>query len=141
MLHRLVITVTSPWSESKIRGDVVRGRIEKIWKNESRDGKAYWVLSIDGERYSVWDEDLMQGLEEGLTVAFDAKQSGDFNNITDIEVARLRRRLSSQKKVRLSCLRSASIVLANANLEPEKKEKLALEIAQRFERYVTDDQR
>ena len=46
----------------------MKGVIEKIWENKTEDGKAYLVLRIGGEKYSVWDKKYMEGLVEGSAV-------------------------------------------------------------------------
>ena len=52
--------------------------IEKIWENQTRDKKKYHVLEIGGEKYSVWDNKLIEGLGEGSRIEYDWKRSGDF---------------------------------------------------------------
>ena len=34
----------------------MKGIIEQIWENESKNGQPYLTVQIDGERYSVWDD-------------------------------------------------------------------------------------
>jgi len=52
--------------------------IEKIWENQTRDKKKYHVLEIGREKYSVWDNKLIEGLGEGSRIEYDWKRSGDF---------------------------------------------------------------
>ena len=63
----------------------MKGVIEEIWKNETDDGKPYFVLRIGGDKYSVWDKKYMEGLEEGSTVEYESAQSGKFKKITDLK--------------------------------------------------------
>ena len=42
----------------------MKGVIDKIWENKIDDGKAYFVLKIGREKYSIWDKKYMEGLEE-----------------------------------------------------------------------------
>jgi hypothetical protein len=49
----------------------MKGEIEKIWKNQTSDGRRYNVLQIGGERYSLWEEDYLDRLQEGQTLEFD----------------------------------------------------------------------
>ena len=47
----------------------MKGEIEKIWKNQTADGRRYDVLQIGGERYSLWEEDYFDKFqEEGTSV-------------------------------------------------------------------------
>ena len=45
----------------------MEGKVEKIWENE-KNGKKYWVMAIDGERYSVWDVKYINCISEGSVV-------------------------------------------------------------------------
>lgn len=62
----------------------MKGEIEKIWKNETSDGRKYNVLQIGGERYSLWEGDYLDKLQEGQTLEFDFRESGEFKNINKI---------------------------------------------------------
>ena len=62
----------------------MKGEIERIWKNETEDGRKYEVLQINGERYSLWDENYLDEIQEGQTLEFDFMESGDFKNITKV---------------------------------------------------------
>jgi hypothetical protein len=97
----------------------VKGEIEKIWKNETADGRRYEVLQIGGERYSLWEEDYLDKLQEGQTLEFDFRESGDFKNISQIyEPKDTGKEPSSEEKppeysdqrtrktIRMSCLKS-----------------------------------
>ena len=33
----------------------MKGTIEQIWENKSRNGEKYLTVQMNGERYSVWD--------------------------------------------------------------------------------------
>ena len=121
----------------------MKGLIEKLWENQDRKGRRYLVLEIAGERYSLWDEDLMNGLDEGLVVEYEWKQSGKYKNLTEIEPERaysasVRAEKRDKDMVRMSCLKSAAAVLASCELEPDKKGEHTLELAKSFERYITD---
>ena len=52
----------------------MKGLIEQLWENHDRKGQRYLVLEIAGERYSLWDEALMDNLEEGLVVDYYANK-------------------------------------------------------------------
>jgi len=120
----------------------MQGRINKIWENESKDGKKYWVLGIDGRRYSVWDEDYMKDLGEGSLIEYSCKKSGKYNNITDIKKIQTDEPYSNRKDeqiIRMSCLKSASELLSGIDLEPEKKADVAIGIARKFQKYVREE--
>ena len=122
----------------------MKGLVEKLWDNTDRKGRRYLVLEIGGERYSLWDEQQMDGLQDGLVVDYEWKQSGNFRNITEIEPEKQYSASARAKKrdrdiVRMSCLKSAASLLSASELEPNEKGNLTLELAHRFERYITTD--
>ena len=126
----------------------MKGVIDKIWKNETDDGKPYLVLRIGGEKYSVWDQKYMEGIEEGSTVEYESAQSGKFKKITDMRKIDLEpgidpserkpRNRSGQEIVRMSCIRSAAALVADFGAPPEEKAEITLGLARRFEKYVID---
>ena len=93
----------------------MKGEVEKLWKNKTEDGRKYEVFQINGERYSLWEEDYLDKIQEGQALEFDYKESGDFKNITKIyepgegksneKNCGCRR---SEQIVKMSSLRSAS---------------------------------
>ena len=62
----------------------MKGEVEKVWKNKTEDGRRYEVFQIGGERYSLWEEDYLDRIQEGQSLEFDFKESGEFRNITEI---------------------------------------------------------
>jgi hypothetical protein len=106
----------------------MRGAIEKIWENKTKDDKKYHVLEIGGEKYSVWDSKLLDGIEEGATVDYEWKASGDFKKITGIQKiendfkpeAYIPDR-KSMEIIRMSCLRSASEILHGSTSTPWRR--------------------
>jgi hypothetical protein len=125
---------------------MVQGRVERIWENE-RNGKPYWVLRIDGERYTVWNPEQLQGVEEGSLVVYEYKQSGRYRNITGLipvrpaESAQPYVSERDLRVIRLSCLRSATQMLYNIEMNWEEKIKSTLDLAREFERYVIGEAR
>ena len=122
----------------------MRGTIEQVWENESRKGQKYLTVQVGGERYSVWDDKYFDVLREGVTIDYDFRQSGNFKNMTDIEPVNgngsgSRSYLPNTKDrqiARMSCLKSASEILAPVQLDPDKKKDLTIDTARFFERYV-----
>jgi len=123
----------------------MKGEVEKIWKNETEDGRKYEVFQINGERYSVWEEGYLDRIQEGQSLKFDFKESGDFKNITKIyenpepgpeepgyEDHKLKR------TIRMSCLKSASRVLTGSKIPYKNRADKAIEIAKKFEKYIDD---
>lgn len=121
----------------------MKGRIEGIEEKHTKNGRTYLLLSIDGQNYSLWDGKLFEGLREGDLVEYKWKQSGDYRNITEIEPAKEPsgngQRIREVQILKMSCLKSASAILANLGCEPEERVSLTIEAARRFEKYVTGD--
>ena len=116
----------------------MEGRIDKIWENE-KNGKRYWVLSINGEKYSVWDEKYMNGLSEGSSVDYNWKKSGDFRKITDIRKLDVQPIYSKNEQIiRMSCIKSAAVLVSDFDADPDEKGEVALGIARKFEQYVIE---
>lgn len=119
--------------------------VDKIWENETSNGKKYWVLQIGDERYSVWDSELVEGLNEGDRIEYEWRKSGDYKKITVLTRYPPGEALDSQPSrkdmqiIRMSCLRSATEVLSGTNAKLDKKIEMALDIAKQFEKYVRED--
>ena len=60
----------------------MRGSIEQVWQNESRKGRKYRTIQIGRERYGVREEKCFGALQEGVTIDFEVKESGDFGHPT-----------------------------------------------------------
>ena len=119
----------------------MKGLIDKLLEREDRKGRRYLVLEIGGERYSLWDEDMMDGLGEGRMIEYEWKQSGKYKNLTNVKAVPgyISSRSSEERDmdmIRMSCLKSAASLLAPSDLPPEKKGGLTLELAKQFERYI-----
>jgi len=125
----------------------MKGEVEKVWKNETQDGRRYEVLQISGERYSLWEEDYLDRVQEGQSLEFDFRESGEFKNITKIyekpesgsEEKRNEYDGRNRKIVRMSCLRSASKVLTGSRIPSQERAEKTIEIAKKFEKYVNND--
>jgi len=125
----------------------MKGEVEKVWKNETQDGRRYEVLQINGERYSLWEEDYLDRVQEGQSLEFDFRESGEFKNITKIyekpesgsEEKRNEYDGRNRKIVRMSCLRSASQILGGSRIPAGERAEKTIEIAKKFEKYIEDD--
>jgi len=124
----------------------MKGEVEKVWKNQTEDGRNYEVLQINGERYSLWDENYLDRIPEGRMLEFEYRESGDFRNITriyDPDGGEAKEDNYGTKRlkqiVKMSCLRSASRILAGSEVpSPERTEK-TIEAARRFEKYLNEE--
>jgi len=125
----------------------MKGEVEKVWKNETQDGRRYEVLQINGDRYSLWEEDYLDRIQEGQSLEFDFRESGDFKNITKIyekpetgpEEKRNEYDGRNRKIIRMSCLRSASQILGGSRIPAGERAEKTIEIAKKFEKYVNND--
>jgi len=124
----------------------MKGEVEKVWKNETVDGRKYEVFQINGERYSLWEEDYLDKIQEGQSLEFDFKESGDFKNIIEIyEPSKNEEKepgYEDQKPkriIRMSSLRSASRVLAGSKIPYQNRADRAIETAKKFEKYIDDE--
>lgn len=126
----------------------MRGVIEQVWDNESRNGQQYRTVQIDGERYAVWDNKYFDMLQEGAAIDYELKQSGKFTHLTDIapvdnggngEFPPYQPNHKDRQIARMSCLKSASEILAPVQLEPEAKKRKVIDTARFFERYVFEE--
>ena len=123
----------------------MQGTVDKLWRNQRPDGSEYWVLSIDGQRYSAFEPDLMRGIEAGHRVEFAFTQSRGHRNLTALK------RLSpgpgdtstlpspspeALRIVRTSCLRTAAELLSGSTMLPEQKLLAAAKMAERLEEHV-----
>ena len=123
----------------------MKGEVEKVWKNQTEDGRKYEVFQINGERYSLWEENYLDKIQEGQALEFDFRESGDFKNITKIyersnEIEGNREYDDKRVKriIKMSCLRSASRVLTGSRIPYDSRADKTIEIAKRFEKYVDD---
>ena len=120
------------------------GKIEKVWENEAQNGQPYIVVSIEGQRYSLFDKDFLGKLQEGDVVEYDWKKAGKFRNIRNLERVEFQPQLSAipdkdRQILRMSCVKSASTIFSDLQAEPQQKVDLTLSAARQFERYITED--
>ena len=126
----------------------MKGIIEQIWENESKNGQQYLTVQIDGERYSVWDDKHFDQLQEGAEIEYEFRQSGNFKNITEVsnpaqseqnDGPPMYHNDRDRQITRLSCLKSAAQILAPAQVDPDTKRGLVIDTARVFERYVGEN--
>ena len=130
----------------------MQGQIKKIWENETSSGQRYWAVSIEGQRYNIWNPKHISGLTEGDYVSYEFKESGRYRNISKIDRIEdpptsgpgspstehgYRAPDRNAQIVRMSVLRSAAEVLYNSDMPWEEKGRYTIELARQFERYVT----
>ena len=119
----------------------MRGIIENVWENESKNGKEYLTVQIEGERYSVWDKKYFDQLHEGLEIEYDVRESGNFKNINDIRPVERSNQAGhynnhkDKQITRLSCLKSASEICAPLHMELDTKRDTVIDTARFFERF------
>jgi hypothetical protein len=123
----------------------VQGTVDKIWHNQRADGSEYWVLLIDGQRYSTWDKSLVANVQEGDLVEFAFTHSGRYRNLTALKrlpsspfvtADRLLPCAGTLRSIRTSCLRTAAEMLKDTTLLPEQKVSLSIAMAKRLENHV-----
>ncbi|MFX1562188.1 MAG: hypothetical protein ACFFDP_02645 [Promethearchaeota archaeon] len=121
------------------------GRIDQLWDNETDKGKPYQVLAIGDERYSFWDKKQFGKFRKGDTVEFDWKQSGEYKNITTIDLTETGSNASdgsndkNERIVKMSSLKTAGMVLGPLDMEPREKVLLTVDTARYFEKYINDE--
>ena len=121
------------------------GRIDQLWDNKTDKGQPYQVLAIGDDRYSFWDKKQLGKFRKGDTVEFDWKQAGEYKNITNIELTEADNNDNNssngkdQRIVKMSCLKSAGMVLGPMDIEPKKKVLATVSVAQYFERYINNE--
>ena len=109
----------------------MKGVIDRIFENTTKKKMPYWVLSIGGENYSVWDKKFMEGLQEGATVEYEWVASGDFKKVTEIRKIDMEPGLEREEKaytrnqqiVRMSCIKSATVLVSNFDATSRRKGK------------------
>ena len=122
----------------------MKGTIEQVWDNESKNGQRYLTVQIGGERYTVWDAEYFDQLQQGAEIDYDFRQSGNFKNITELRAPTQNQETPvyhndrDRQITRLSCLKSAAQILAPAQVDPDAKSGLVIDTARVFERYVSE---
>jgi len=129
-----------------------KGVVSRIWQNETRGGKPYWVLSIQTEqgefiRYSVWNWKMLEGIHEGDMITYKFQQKGNYNNITEIlrteklgaateEMLQYQMAGRLEQIARMSAIKSATQLLSTYDGDPKERMIKTLETAKEFEKYI-----
>ncbi len=121
------------------------GKVDNVWKNERADGSEYWVVSIDGKRYSTWDGTVAGNVQSGDPVEFAFTTSGRYRNLTALKRAPVGSAPADElvqlppepvRIIRMNCLRTAAEMLKDSTLLPEQKASMAIALAARLEAHV-----
>lgn len=126
----------------------MKGMIDRIFENTTKKKTPYWVLSIGGENYSVWDKKFMEGLHEGAMVEYEWAASGDFKKVTDIKKVEMEPNFErpgksnsrDQQIIRMSCIKSAVVLTSSYDKHPNDRAEITLGIARNFEKYITENE-
>jgi len=90
-------------------------------------------------------ENWIGKLQEGDIVEYDWKKAGEFKNITTIELTEAGNNDyngsngKDQRIVKMSCLKSAGMVLGPMDIEPKRKVLAAVSVAKYFEQYINNE--
>lgn len=124
----------------------MRGTIDKVWENETKEGKPWRRLQIDDESYSLWEKKLFGVAQEGARVEFAFREKGDFKTITELAVAQVSDPYQEQgngrgsdKQIqisRLSLLKTAVELLKDEGPADDRILNAVIRIAMRMEEYV-----
>ena len=123
----------------------MQGTVSNIWHNQRADGSEYWVVSIDGQRYSVWEKSTIDGVREGDAVEFAFTNSGRYRKLTAIKSTKsstashedgLQSSSESLQTVKMNCLRAAAAMIKDAAISPEQKVSLAIGMARGLEDHI-----
>lgn len=127
----------------------MRGKLEKI-EERGKGEKRYWMISIDGDNYSVWKPEYLEGLEVGSTVDYEFSRKGRFRNITDLRVASGDAPAQAESGppvesegfvpndliTNMTSLKYAAMTMQNAEGDPVDKAVKTLEISEVYKAYM-----
>lgn len=110
----------------------MRGDIARVQEKKSKSEKKFWLLSIDGKNYGIWDKSLVDDLKQGDTIESCWIENRGYRVITSLRKTSIK----DDQIIRMGCLSSASRLVSATGINPQKRKKLALEMAKEFEEYV-----
>ena len=129
-----------------------KGKVSRIFQNETRGGKPYWVVAIQTgpgqfDRISAWDYNLLAGINEGDTISYKAMEKGKYSNLIEIskteksnvglsDVIEYHGGGSIDQIRRMNASKTASQLLVDYKGSPEEKIKKTIEAARELEKYI-----
>ncbi len=145
----------------------MKGKIDALWQNKTRDGTPYMAVQIGDDRYTVWNEEYFGQFKRGDAVEFKYVNKGKYKNILEMSGAAPEsdgkgaapyagpaapeepaekpfKPFLSPKDLhiaRMSALKTAAYVsggLLDPKLDPSEKTDFIIDLARQFERYITD---
>jgi len=114
----------------------LKGNVEVKEVKETKKGKKYGYLEIDGERYSCWDLSKISDVARGDTVDFTYKENDDgFRNLNFIRKTKPEASAKDTHIAKSVCLKAATDLItqlgATAESRPnsaDHRKALALEV-------------
>jgi len=142
----------------------MKGKIDALWQNKTRDGTPYMAVQIGDDRYTVWNQEYFGQFKRGDAVEFKYVNKGKYKNILEMAGAAPEgetkattdppapeepaekpfKPFMSPKDLhiaRMSALKTAAYLssgLVDPKLDPSEKTDFILDLARQFERYITD---
>ena len=130
---------------------MVEGKIQKVYKNLTKEGTSYLIIEVDNMKYGVWDKKLFGLCTEGQNITFTYQQKGDYKNILNIEGSETvnnqpknlikPREITMQKMNALN--NSVNLLKIMAENDLLQKEEISVErvfmLADRFMAYITQE--
>lgn len=128
-----------------------KGVVNRIWQNETRKKKPYWVVAVQTEtgtqeRYSVWNWKTLEGIHEGQIISYKFETKGTYRNLIEVtkseNIATLNDMLDYrlmdrvEQIARMSAIKSATMLLNSYQGDPIEKMTKTLEAAKEFEKYI-----
>ena len=64
-----------------------KGKIDEILEKKTQNGASYAIVTIDGQRYSCWDERILRtlsNLEKGTEIEYSWERKGRWKRLTSV---------------------------------------------------------
>ncbi len=144
----------------------MKGKIDALWQNKTREGTPYLAVQIGEDRYTIWDEKYFDRFKRGDAVEFKYINKGKYRNIVEMTgyapdggikggdkatpyagsepTEKPIKPFLSQKDLhiaRMSALKTAAYLssgLIDPQMESSEKTDFIIDLARQFERYITD---
>jgi len=62
----------------------MKGKIDALWQNKTREGTPYLAVQIGDDRYTVWNEEYFGQFKRGDAVEFKYVNKGKYKNILEM---------------------------------------------------------